>query len=105
MARTILLDLQANCTPAITIAQLVLNCFQKIVCLFLVEVEIAISSNPELVRTLYLDAVKKRTDMYLNKVSNENVSIHTLVPRLIAKQTRQNPRYLDHCQIRVEIVA
>ena len=56
---TILLDFQSDSIPPAPFAQLKLNCLQEVVGLFLVEVEIAVPGDPELVRTLDMDAMKE----------------------------------------------
>jgi hypothetical protein len=68
---------------------------QQIDRLFLVEVQVAVASNPELVCALHFDSVKKRTDVHLDKVPDENVSVYPLVSGLVRKQTRQDTGYLD----------
>src|SRR5215471_13970694 len=100
MPRTILLNLKANRIPATPSPQLTFDRFQQIVSLLLVKIQIAIASDPKLISPLYQDTVKKRTDMRLDKVSDENVPVDAFFAGSERKEPRENARDLDYGEIR-----
>src|ERR1700740_1324785 len=102
MARAILLDLQTNRVPPTSFSQLKLDRLKQIVRLFFVEIKVAVSSDAKLISALHFDAVEERSNMPLDKVSNKNVTVHSILPRVMQEQPRKNAGNLDHGQIGAE---
>src|SRR5260370_7429698 len=95
MRRTIRLDLEANCVSPASFAQFVFNGFKEIVSLFLVEIQIAVSSYPKLISAFYGDSVKERINVALDQVPDKNIAIHSPLAGSIREQTGEDMRYLN----------
>ena len=103
---TVVLNLEAHGCTAINMAQLFLDGVKEILCLLLVDVEIAVASDAEEMGPEHLDSVEKGSHVMIDDAAEED-KVVALLLRLLGEgnHARQDPRHLDHCQVRVDPLA
>src|SRR5580704_16923957 len=88
MGRAVFLDLKSDSVTTVPLAQFKLDSLEQVDGFFLVKIKITVPRHTELIRALYVNPVEKRTDMRLNQIAYENVTVGPFSAGFVGKQAR-----------------